>query len=328
MPPPQIIGPNATPAPALLRPDLLERLRKWARENTPFVGDPALSRSYPQIVQPQSITHEEYMRRQQQLGVTPGLGLPALSNSLGPTARGTQADPFYVRPAGPEGYGIGGGAGAQASLQATNAWGRNVTEPARHAFPEGILDLPKNVTEAVRAAAGIFKLNQNWMAALARAEGGVDAQGRPRTSSAGAIGVMQLMPGTAAGLGVNPRNQNENITGGMRYFQQMLALFHGNYGAATAAYNWGPGKAESQHRAILERFAQTGDPSQLPLQTQQYLRRIQQGAGAPDGASPVKGAVDVNVNIRGAPPGTTSSGRSSGILRAPKVSHAMDFYGV
>lgn len=60
-------------------------------------------------------------------------------------------------------------------------------------------------------------------------------------SSKGAYGVAQLMPATAKGLGVNPRNPLENIEGGVRYQRQMLDQFNGDYTLGTAAYNTGPG---------------------------------------------------------------------------------------
>ena len=59
-------------------------------------------------------------------------------------------------------------------------------------------------------------------------------------SPAGAVGVMQLMPETAAGLGVNPYNLEGNVEGGAKYLREMLDTFGGDVKKAVAAYNAGP----------------------------------------------------------------------------------------
>ena len=68
-------------------------------------------------------------------------------------------------------------------------------------------------------------------------------------SSAGAIGLGQLMPGTAARLGVNPRNPGENLSGAARYLSGLVRRFGNHYSLVFAAYNAGP-KAVAEYGGI------------------------------------------------------------------------------
>jgi hypothetical protein len=71
-------------------------------------------------------------------------------------------------------------------------------------------------------------------------------------SSSGAIGLGQLMPGTAAGLGVNPHDRFQNVGGAVRYFYQQLKRWEGykeQVNLALASYNAGPG-AVSRYRGV------------------------------------------------------------------------------
>ncbi len=84
-------------------------------------------------------------------------------------------------------------------------------------------------------------------------------------SPAGAQGLMQLMPATAADLGVKDSfDPAENIAGGSRYLSQLLHKYAGDLDRTLAAYNWGQGNVD---RHGLEK---------MPSETRNYLARVRQ----------------------------------------------------
>lgn len=92
-------------------------------------------------------------------------------------------------------------------------------------------------------AADRHGVDRRHVHAIARIESGHQhfRGGGVITSSAGALGVMQLMPGTARGLGVNPYDLHENIEGGVRYYRSRLNLAKGDPSTAVAMYYAGVG---------------------------------------------------------------------------------------
>ena len=115
-----------------------------------------------------------------------------------------------------------------------------------------------------------YALPATWIRAVINIESGGRTlkDGRPITSGAGAVGVMQLEPGTYAaiskrdGLGSNPQNVHDNIFAGAAYLRDLYNKF--GYPRLFAAYNAGPG-ALMHHR-------------KLPAETQNYVKMAMAGA--------------------------------------------------
>ncbi|MGH8163911.1 MAG: lytic transglycosylase domain-containing protein, partial [Rhodanobacteraceae bacterium] len=98
----------------------------------------------------------------------------------------------------------------------------------------------RDLARHVLANATRWKVDANLIVALVSVESDWHTHAR---SSVGAIGLGQLMPGTAGDLGVNPRNASDNLYGAARYLSGLLARYHGrhdHYRLAFAAYNAGP----------------------------------------------------------------------------------------
>ena len=87
-------------------------------------------------------------------------------------------------------------------------------------------------------------------------------------SPAGAIGVMQLEPATAAEMGVDPTNLEQNLLGGVRYLGKQLARF-GSVPAALAAYDWGPRRVA----AAMTKWG-TNWLERAPTETRKYVSTI------------------------------------------------------
>ena len=123
----------------------------------------------------------------------------------------------------------------------------------------------------IDAAATRYGVDPALLKGLIRQESGFDPTAR---SSAGATGLTQLMPATAAGLGVtDATDPAQAIDGGARYLRQQLDRFGGDPAKALAAYNAGPG--------AVQRFG--GVPPYA--ETQNYVQKVLAFAAQYRGAS-------------------------------------------
>ena len=94
-----------------------------------------------------------------------------------------------------------------------------------------------DISKIIQFTARKYGVDEKLAMAVAKVESNLATD---VVSAAGAVGVMQLMPETAQGLGVrNSKDPRENIDGGVRYLKQLMTTFDGDMTKAVAAYNAG-----------------------------------------------------------------------------------------
>lgn len=188
------------------------------------------------------------------------------------------------------------------------------------ASPRGIDPVAGAIAEASRR----FGVPQHWIRAVMRVESAGD---RTAVSRAGAMGLMQIMPGTYAelrrqhGLGPDPFDVRDNIFAGAAYLRQM----YDRYGAPgfLAAYNAGPGRWESH---LAGRRA-------LPTETINYLARLAPELGvslesatiaatAPTPPSPFEAPLFVQISAGPASQSSPVDRRRTDETAAPNVTRA------
>jgi soluble lytic murein transglycosylase len=112
----------------------------------------------------------------------------------------------------------------------------------------------------IKSAADRYSLDPELIRAMIKVESGFNPFA---VSEKGAMGLMQLMPGTAEEMDVRePFEASDNIMGGSRYLRKMLNLFEGDLRLSLAAYNAGPNKVLKKRRV-----------PKIP-ETEQYVEKV------------------------------------------------------
>lgn len=107
---------------------------------------------------------------------------------------------------------------------------------------KNFLDGAAKYSGTISKAAATYNVPEKLLAAVMKQESNFNPNA---VSSAGATGLMQLMPSTAKYLGVkDAKNPDQNIMGGAKYLRQMLDKFDNDISLALAAYNAGPGNVK------------------------------------------------------------------------------------
>jgi soluble lytic murein transglycosylase-like protein len=202
---------------------------------------------------------------------------PSAETASAPTAGQTTSAAYaaptsYVAPAA---YASPSVAGTPAQMTYAPASEASLT-PATGAAPAGVDTGSSTYDAAIAQAAARNGIEPALLHGLIQQESGFDPNAH---SSSGALGLTQLMPGTASSLGVSdPLDPTQSIEGGARYLSKMLAKFGGNTADALAAYNAGPG--------AVSRYGGVPPYSE----TQEYVNKVLGYAAAYSRTLPATGA--------------------------------------
>lgn len=142
----------------------------------------------------------------------------------------TDIDHFEAAPDAPANSGV-----PSFSRTAKNAAPASNLTPSFPARPQSDLN------QVVNEASDRYRLDPDLVNSVIKAESGFNVRA---VSPKGARGSMQLMPGTAADLGVNAFDAQQNVDGGTRYLRELLERYNFDLVKALAAYNAGPQRVE------------------------------------------------------------------------------------
>lgn len=163
----------------------------------------------------------------------------------------------------------------------------------------GMQQPSSDYADLIKASASKYGVDPRLVRAVVQQESSFNPKA---VSSAGAKGLMQLMPGTAAELGVtDPFDPVQNVDAGTRYLAQQLKANGGNVERALAAYNWGPGNL------------QKNGFDKAPKETRDYVSKITANMGSRD--VPIPGAIQDEA-YRGGPAQQANVASDSGMVNA------------
>lgn len=160
------------------------------------------------------------------------------------------------------------GSGTDSSLNSQNI---AVSDKVNASFSKDISNsisnnVSSNIDSAIKYASDKYGVEEELIKAVVKQESSFNPNA---VSSAGAQGLMQLMPSTAKSLGVeNPFNVLDNIDGGTRYLKRLIEAFGGNKELALSAYNGGIGRMNKLGVDTVEEI------SKMPKETENYVNKV------------------------------------------------------
>ena len=205
----------------------------------------------------------------QLISASASAGSTAATGTTGTAAPGATASLLGLAPTAAAGATAAAPSGTTGSLAGATTTAPSGTTGSLAGVPYG---------DEITAAARRNGVDPALLAGLVRQESNFNAAA---VSPAGARGLTQLMPATAAGLGVaNPSDPVQALEGGARYLRRQLDAFGGDVTKALAAYNAGPGAVQryggvppyAETQAYVQKVqafaaAYRGTPSSLPYPT-------------------------------------------------------------
>ncbi len=154
-------------------------------------------------------------------------------------------------------------------------------------------------------ASNTYGVSKDLLKAMAKAESNFRADA---TSHCGAMGIMQLMPQTAASLGVTDAyNPEQNIMGGAQYISRLLEKYNGNLSFAVAAYNAGSGN--------VDKYGGIPPFNETQNYVVKVLRYLEEGVTIPDSSGSAATGVSTGASSGWSSLQSAGSSSSTGTLQ-------------